>query len=105
MRTAKRPRRAGLSIGRLSRIAQALKLLAHPHRLRIIGILEAGAAPVHDVVGKLGLPQAATSQHLNQMKRVGLLAAERRGKEVWYRIADRRAILILDCIRRGTEKR
>jgi len=90
---------AGLSVEMLGRMAQILRLLAHPDRLRIIEILENGAVPVHGVVDVLGLPQAATSQHLNQMKRVGLVGAERRGKEVWYTIADPRSLSILNCIR------
>jgi len=89
-----------ISIEVLERMAQVLRLLAHPHRLKIIEILEPGdGAPVHEITERLGLPHAATSQHLNQMKRIGLLAAERRGKEVWYTIADRRSISILNCIR------
>jgi len=91
---------SGLSIHALARMAQVLRLLAHPHRLKIIQILEKlGSAPVHLIQERLDLPQPATSQHLNQMRRVGLIAAERRGKEVWYSIADRRSISILSCIR------
>ena len=96
---------AGLSAEILGRMAQVLRLLAHPDRLRIIEILEAGAAPVHGVVDGLGLPQAATSQHLNQMRRIGLVTAERRGKEVWYAIADPRSLSILNCIRGKGGKR
>ena len=81
-------------------MAQVLKLLAHPHRLKIIEILESTEkAPVHEITDRLELPQAATSQHLNQMRRVGLVESERHGKEVWYRIADKRSISILNCIR------
>ena len=81
-------------------MAQVLKLLAHPHRLKIIEILESeDEAPVHVIVERLGLPQGATSQHLNQMRRANLINAERRGKEVWYQIADRRSLTILNCIR------
>jgi len=95
-----------LSIEDLSRMAQVLKLLAHPQRLRIIEMLESvDNAPVHDIVNHLGLSQAATSQHLNQMRRVGLVEAERRGKEVWYGISDRRSISILNCIRGKGEKK
>lgn len=82
-------------------MAGVLRLLAHPCRLRIVELLEQREeAPVHAIVESLDLPQAATSQHLNQMRRVGLIAAERRGKEVWYSIADPSALTILDCIRR-----
>ncbi len=99
---AKKPAQcgAGMSINDLARMAQVLRLLAHPRRLKIIEILEsADAAPVHEIVGRIALPQGATSQHLNQMRRVGLVESERRGKEVWYRISDRRCISILNCIR------
>jgi DNA-binding transcriptional ArsR family regulator len=91
---------AELSHEVLARMAQVLKLLAHPDRLKVIEILEnEGEAPVHAIVERLGLPQGATSQHLNQMRRANLIGAERRGKEVWYRIADRRSLTILNCIR------
>ncbi len=70
----------------LERMAQVLKLLAHPHRLQVVEMLEAcGEAPVHEIMGCLELTQAATSHHLVAMKRVGLGEAERKGKEVWYR--------------------
>ena len=84
----------------LDRMADTLRLLAHPVRLRIIDLLAIrGDAPVHAVTTRLGLPHAATSQHLNQMKRIGLIRAERRGKEVWYSVADPKALTILQCIR------
>lgn len=84
----------------LERVADLLRLLAHPQRLRIVELLQgAGELPVHDIMEQAGLPQAVASQHLNQMKRVGLLASTRKGKEVWYAIADPRSLTILDCMR------
>jgi DNA-binding transcriptional ArsR family regulator len=69
--------------------------------LRIVEFLEQRpAAPVFEITEALGVSQAVASQHLNAMKRVGLLQAERRGKQVWYSIADPRALTILDCIRK-----
>ena len=83
----------------LAQTAEMLKTLAHPARLRIIDTLNAaGELPVCDVTAHLGMAQAATSQHLNHMRRVGLLKAERRGKAVWYSIADTRPIALLNCI-------
>jgi ArsR family transcriptional regulator len=83
----------------LARLAAVLRLLAHPARLRIVARLErGGAAPVHGLMADLGQAQRALSQHLNHMKRAGLVQAERRGKEVWYSIADRRAITVLHCM-------
>ncbi len=92
----------GIPLKELVRVAQVLKLLAHPHRLKILEILRGRkGAPVHEVAGLLGLPPAATSQHLNHMRRVGLVAAERAGREVWYRVADPRSVRVLDCICKG----
>ena len=85
----------------LERMAASLKVLAHPCRLKVVEILQKqGEAPVHTIMAKLRLPQATVSQHLNQMRRAGLVMATRRGKEVWYQIADSSALTVLDCIRR-----
>lgn len=102
MKIRKEKKCAGLSVELLARMAETLKLLAHPRRLKIVEILDVkGPSPVHVVADELGLPQAATSQHLNQMKRVGLINADRKGKEVWYSVEDPRALTILGCIRKS----
>ena len=52
-----------LSSAELGRMAQVLKLLAHPQRLKIIDLLEtSGEAPVHDLMERLALSQSATSR-------------------------------------------
>jgi len=89
-----------LSIEYLQRVASMLRLLAHPHRLKLVEALESlDEAPVHVLMERLQLPQAPTSQHLSLMRRVGLVEARRRGREVWYAIADRRCLGVLNCIR------
>ena len=91
-----------LTIEYLGRVAQMLRLLAHPHRLKIVEALdEAGAQPVFSLMERVGLAQAPMSQHLNLMRRSGLVEARRRGREVWYDIADRRCLGVLNCIRRN----
>lgn len=90
----------GLSIEMLTRVGEVLKVLAHPHRLKIVEILEGHKGlPVHAIAEQLDLTHAATSQHLNHMKRAGILSAERKGKEVNYAITDTRSLTILKCIR------
>lgn len=104
MKSRKRNRTGALSSlspELLGQMADTLKLLAHTQRLQIVDLLDCRAsAPVHEIMTALALPQAATSQHLNAMRRAGLLKSDRRGKEVWYAIADPRALTILDCIRK-----
>lgn len=92
-------RQGKLKAESLKRAAEILRILSHPQRLRIIEILESRQeVPVHFLTETTGFPQAVVSQHLNQMRRTGLLAAERRGKEMWYSISDPRALSILNCI-------
>ena len=89
-----------LSIADLARMAKVLKLLAHPYRLKIIDILETeDAVPVHALMERLDLPQAVVSNHLLKMLRAGLVARQRRGKECWYSVGDRRSLTILNCMR------
>ena len=100
VKAKKQPCPKSLSIGDLARMAKVLKLLAHPYRLKIVDILEsAESAPVHLLVDRLDLPQAAVSNHLKKMLRVGLVESKRRGKEVWYSLGDRRSLSILNCMR------
>jgi ArsR family transcriptional regulator, zinc-responsive transcriptional repressor len=92
-------RQGKLKVEALQRAAETLKMLAHPQRLRIIEILEReNQVPVYALVEETEFPQAIVSQHLNLMRRAGLLCSERRGKEMWYSICDPRALSILNCI-------
>ena len=85
--------------------AEMLRTLAHPTRLHIVDLLHTtGERPVGAITEYLDITQSATSQHLNHMRRVGLVKSERRGKEVWYSIADPRPIMLLNCICNCCEK-
>jgi ArsR family transcriptional regulator len=85
----------------MTRMADALRVLAHAYRLRIIEHLDRkGASPVHAVGLALGGTQGALSQHLSRMRAAGIIRAERRGKEVWYTIANPDSLTILNCMRK-----
>ena len=100
MKTETQPCPKELSIADLARMAKVLKLLAHPYRLKIVDILESeDSAPVHRLMSRLGLTQAVTSNHLKQMRGIGLVECERRGKEMWYCLGDKRSLTILNCMR------
>ena len=65
-----------------------MRTLASVHRLRIIHLLGSGPCEVHQLADELGLRQAATSQHLAQMRAAGLVEASRDGRAVRYRLSD-----------------
>ncbi len=68
--------------------AAVIKVLANPHRLHVIGLLARGPLEVNVLAGRLGLPQAAASQHLSAMRGAGLVTAHRDGRVIRYALAD-----------------
>jgi len=93
-----------IPMARLERAAEVLRVLAHPHRLRICDLLLQGRVPVMAIADHLGIPHNAASQHLNIMKAHGIVGCCRRGKEVYYEVVDPRPAWLLGCIRdHGTQ--
>lgn len=89
----------------VERMAEVIKVLGHTYRLQIIEHLDLnGEQPVHQILAAIGGNQAALSQHLNKMRRAGIIKAVRRGKEVWYGIADEDSLTILGCMRKRFDK-
>lgn len=68
--------------------ADIMRTLAHPRRLRIIHRLAAGPVEVGRIAADLGISQPNVSQHLAVMRAVGVVEAERNGREVRYQLSD-----------------
>ena len=90
-----------LEMDALSQAAECLKVLAHPVRLRIVDILMQGEHPVHEIAEMCSLPPNQTSEHLRLMQGHGLLSAQRRGRTVFYAVANPNLPGVLECIRRN----
>jgi ArsR family transcriptional regulator len=65
-----------------------LRALAAPVRIAIVLQLRESSRCVHELVDALGVPQPLVSQHLRILKAAGVVAGERSGREVLYRLAD-----------------
>jgi ArsR family transcriptional regulator, arsenate/arsenite/antimonite-responsive transcriptional repressor len=66
-------------------LAEIAKALAHPARIRILKILtELDYCMVGNIVDKLPLAQATVSQHLKELKNVGLIKGEIDGPRICY---------------------
>lgn len=66
-------------------LADIAKALSHPARIRILKILtEMNVCMCGDIVEKLPLAQATVSQHLKELKRVGLIQGDIEGSKVCY---------------------
>jgi DNA-binding transcriptional ArsR family regulator len=75
---------------RIERVAAArfFRVLGDATRLRILELLqEQGEMAVGELVAAVGQPQPRMSTHLACLRHCGFVTAERRGKEVVYRLA------------------
>ncbi|GAB2566916.1 ArsR/SmtB family transcription factor [Spirosoma areae] len=70
---------------RQNRIADLAKAFAHPARVAILQLLIARKACVcGDLVDELDLAQATVSQHLKELKRIGIIQGEITPPRVCY---------------------
>jgi rhodanese-related sulfurtransferase/DNA-binding transcriptional ArsR family regulator len=69
-------------------LAEVAKALGHEHRIELIEQLAQGPRSVEALAERVGLSVANASQHLQQLRRTGLVEAQRDGKRVIYRLAD-----------------
>ncbi len=84
--------------------ASVARALGHPHRLEILEHLAQGERGVEALSERAGLSVANASQHLQQLKRAGLVAARRHGKFVLYRLADDSVLGLLSALRWVAER-
>ena len=70
---------------RQNELAQFFKILGHPARIAILEyISKQDACICNDLVEEIGLAQATISQHLKELKSIGLLTGEIEGKSMCY---------------------
>jgi ArsR family transcriptional regulator, arsenate/arsenite/antimonite-responsive transcriptional repressor len=71
---------------RIEHLAEALKVLSEPNRLRIICFLKHGERCVCEVEQELGISQQLTSFHLKVLRESGFLNSRREGTSFYYSI-------------------
>ena len=89
----------------LGRIADRLKAMADPMRLRILHLLQDGERCVNDILGQVGGSQANVSKHLSVLRRAGLVECRREGVNVYYRIEDPAVFVICESVCDSLERR
>ena len=65
-----------------------LKATADPTRLKILAALSAGELCVTDLARILEVSESAVSHQLRVLRQANLVAGRRRGRQVFYRLAD-----------------
>src|SRR6516165_9186721 len=87
-----------------AQFAAVAKSLAHFHRLELLEQLAQGERSVEVLADRTGLSIANASQHLQQMRRAGIVTNRRDGKFVCYRLADEAILDLLASLRRIAER-
>jgi len=73
---------------RVAALADLFRLLGDTSRLRIVLACEAGPVAVTSIAEGLGLSGSLVSHHLRLLRAARLVRPERRGKQVFYALAD-----------------
>ncbi len=74
----------------IDELADALKTLSDPSRLRMMCYLSCGEKCVCDVESELGISQQLASHHLNVLRDAGFLKARRMGTWSFYSVESRK---------------
>ena len=72
----------------LDQIAECLKALAHPARIRILEELRRGRKCVNELSERIGMAQANLSQHLGLLKNTGWVKRKKEAVYVYYSLSD-----------------
>lgn len=88
----------------LAAAGDLLRALAAPVRIAIVLELRESHRCVHELVASLGVTQPLISQHLRVLKAAGVVAGERHGREVVYRLVDEHlAHIVADAVTHAEE--
>lgn len=77
-------------------LAEVMRALASPLRLRILSSLLEGPATVSELCERLDSAQAAVSNHLRLLRHLNLVTGDRRGRNIYYRLFDDHVNDLLD---------
>ena len=70
------------------KLADMFRLLGDPKRLGVVLVCRNQPRAVSDIAEEAGVSLALASHHLRLLRSAGLAHAERRGRQVFYQVAD-----------------
>jgi ArsR family transcriptional regulator len=91
---------ASIAPDRAAHLAEVLKAVAHPLRLRIVATLCGGEESVGALAERLGASQPILSQQLRILRAAGLVEASREDGFAFYRIAEPALRDLVCCMQR-----
>lgn len=87
-----------------TQLAETARALGHQHRLELLQHVSQGERSVERLAQLTGLTVANASQHLLLLRRAGLAASRRDGKNVLYRLASDRVLSLMEGLGRVAEE-
>ena len=87
-----------------AQFAEVAKTLGHAHRLDLLEHVAQGERSVDALAQRTGLSIANASQHLQQLRRAGLVKARRDGKFIYYSLADDAVLDLLAALHQIAER-
>jgi rhodanese-related sulfurtransferase/biotin operon repressor len=87
-----------------AQFAAVAKAVANEHRLELLELIAQGERSVEALAERSGLSVANASQHLQHLRRAGLVAARRQAKFVLYRLADDAVLTMLAGMHKVAER-
>lgn len=82
-----------------SHFAALARVLGSEHRLELLELLAQGEQPVEALTERTGLSFANVSQHLQLLRKSGLVVGQREGKNIRYRLQDGPIVEALTALR------
>lgn len=86
-------------------IAKVAQALASGNRLQLLEFMAQGERSVDALAAMAGVTVANASQHLQALRRAGLVTARKEGQRVYYRVAGDDVVRLYDGLRAVAESR
>lgn len=88
----------------LAHFAAVARALGHERRLELLEVLAQGERSVEALAARAAQRFANTSQHLQQLRRAGLVETRREGKHIVYRLKDDAVLGLMTALRHVAER-
>lgn len=82
---------------RIEARSRVFKALSHPSRLYMVDVLSHGERCVCELTEMVGADMSTVSKHLSLLRAAGIVAVEKRGLQVFYRLKMPCILHFFDC--------
>lgn len=83
----------------LSKISTIMQAISHPMRLKIIGAIGRGEKIVTHIMEEVGSSQSNVSQHVEVLRKAGIVQSRRDHNRIYCSIADMNVLTLLSKVR------